>query len=281
MRLKSSILIKLQNDETIQYKAAVIILMHMAKRQNNNGYVKDLHYSEVCGETGYVRQTFYDTLKALRTGGYIKYHHLQKNGFYDIQILNNTISKGDQFLKLNDKELLSRELRNLSTAELKLYLYGRQSCYTTEKRKKAYTSITVMRLAQIIGISEKSVYLIKSMLEKVKSKTKMAINIEGNSDKPNWPSEILYLAYASNSEKEFDYDDCGMYSHSIKSNCRRAGIDSGVDQKAIMDTANLIIQYHKKADPNAMLKFIIDTILKRRSNEPKYIHQVLRDRFSF
>jgi len=280
MKLKQEILIRLSQDENIQYKAAAIVLIHIAKRQNTSGHVSNLHYTEICDETGYTRTTFYDTLRSLENGGYIRVVHEKKNGFYDVRIVGNDFNGKikDQYLNLNDKELLSQDLKLLSTAELKIYLYGRMTNYTTENRKNPYSAVSIMRLAQIIGV--KSHYLIKRMIENIKQYTKMAINIEKQSDKPNWLSEILYLACPKSNEKAFNFDDFAMYYYDIKAHCKRAGIDSGTDNKSISDAVMLINQYHKQINAIQIHKYLVDTILKRRSVEPKYLNMMLRKEFS-
>ena len=280
MKLKQEILIKLSQDENIQYKAAAIVLIHIAKRQNNSGQVNNLHYTEICEETGYTRTTFYDTLRSLENGGYISVGHEKRNGFYDIKIAGNSFNGKikDQYLNLNDQEILSTDLKLLSTAELKIYLYGRMTNFTTENRKNPYSAVSVTRIAQIIGI--KSHYLIKRMIENIKQYTKMAINIEQQRNKPNWLSEIIYLACPKSNEKAFSFDDFAMYYHDIKAQCKRAGIDSGTDDQSISDAVTLINQYHKRIDAAQIHKFLINTILKRRSVEPKYLNMLLRKEYS-
>lgn len=279
MRLKHRIITKMMNDENITFRSAIIILINLVKRQNKMGYANNIHYKEICEDADYTRESFYTALKQLRDNGYIQIVHIKRNGFYDVKIIDNTFDKlKEQYLNLNDKELLDKNLKSLSTSELKIYLYGRMTIYTTENRKNPYSQVSVMRIAQIIGV--KSHYLIKKMIENIKRYTKMVVNLERESNKPNWLAEILYLACPKSSEKAFVYDDFAMYYYDIKSRCNRAGIDSGIDEQSIHDAVTLINQYHKRIDPNQIYKFILNTIMKRRAVEPKYLNMMLRTEFS-
>lgn len=279
MRLKHKIITKMMDDENLTFRSAIIILINIAKRQNKSGYANNVHYQDICDDSNYTRDSFYRALDELRDNGYIRIVHEKRNGFYDIKIIDNNFDSKtkEQYLNLNDKELLGKDLKSLSTSELKLYLYGRMTIYTTENRKNPYSAVSIMRLAQIIGIE--SHYLIKKMIENIKKYTKMAINIERESNKPNWLAEILYLAYPKSSEKAFDFDDFGMYYYDIIGHCRRAGIDSGTEEQSIRDAVTLVNQYNKRIESNQTYKFILNTIMKRRAVEPKYLHMALRTEF--
>ncbi len=279
MRLKHKIITKMMNDENLTFKSDIIILINIAKLQNKSGYANNVHYKDLCEDADYTRESFYKALKELRNNGYIRIVHEKRNGLYDIKIIDNELNTKtkEQYLNLNDKELLSKNLKSLSTSELKLYLYGRMTIYTTENRKHPYSAVSVMRIAQIIGI--KSHYLIKRMIENIKRYTKMVVNLERESDKPNWLAEVLYLACPKSSEKAFNFDDFPMYYYDIKAHCKRAGIDAGADEQSIHDAVTLVNQYHKRIDPNQIYKFILNTIMKRRAVEPKYLNMMLRSEF--
>lgn len=275
MYLKFAILYKLLKDDL--QTAGYHILLNLVQKQDKMGYVNNVHYLDVAEETQYSRATVNHIFHELERKNYIRLSQLKQNGFYDITIIDNfqRISKGVQYLNLNDVDFTNGSLRSLSKASLKLFLYGKMHSYTSDKKQRALTSIKVDTFCSEFML--KSVYHVKQLINKIHSNTKMVIRFDD--DRKNMPSALMYLNSPKSPQKAFAFDDYLLYYHKIKSFCKGSQIDSFTDDD-LSDTVKLINQYHKKIDPAKLLNFIIEQIRKRRTVDAKYIHFAAREQFA-
>ncbi len=275
MYLKHEILYRLLEDDL--QTAGYHILINLVQKQDKMGYVNNIHYIDIAEETGYSRQTVNHIFHVLEQKKYIRFSQMKQNGFYDITIIDNIkkFSKGVQYLNLNDIEFTDGTSRSLTKASLKLFLYGKMHCYTSEKKQRPLTAIRLELFCSKYKI--KSLYHVKQLIERVHEKTKMVIRFAD--DRKNITDAMMYLNGPKTPAKAFEFDDYLSYHHKIKSFCKRAQIDS-YDDNALSDTVKLINQYYKKIEPVKLLEFIIETIRKRRSVDAKYIHFVAREQFS-
>ncbi len=278
MRIKTKILYDLLADESIQ-RMAILVFLHIVRRQDRMANAENIHYTEFMCELDCCKSSVYSSFDKLVEGGYILYSQDKQNGFYTFKVKGNEFTKksNEQYLNLNDKEIWSDEVKNLTPSELKIYLYGKMNNYISEDKKNMYSAISVLRLSQLVKI--KGIYRIKKLIENLISTTRIKINTENNSGKPNWASEVLYISFPKR-ENAFTFDDFAMYYQKVKSFCKRSHIDIGDDSESLTDTVNLINIYNKKVDPQMMLKSITNIIYKRRAVEPKYIHHMIKTEFA-
>lgn len=239
-KIKDIVLEKLKKATPTNAEATIFVVI--TRYQDDYGLVSGAYYKDVCEEASCSYPTFYSAIRGLEKKNIVKL--IQRNGDWDILILENDFSQGikslkEGYLNMNHDVFFSKEFSKMTAVEKLLVMDLMRKCQKNSKNGSKYHILLENFYEQYgetfkgYGKSEKLSKRVLQMCMRTLRKF-FYINI---SLKEYWvsPKQILYKQEKVENERT---EEGNLKQHLSEVICRREKLE--YTQDTLQDTINLL-----------------------------------------
>lgn len=263
----------------------VLVLLCIARWQNESGWIGGVRKDEVCSITGISSQSFYNAVAGLEQKGILRKEKRNRNDI-DLKILNNDFQNknfSEGYLSLAHAIFKNSEFLKMKSREILLLLDILKNCIAGKKAFLIGSRIFFEKYRKLLGVNERT---IKGYLKAIKKFFSVKLHQEIYSFLPI-PSKI----YGEKTKTISPGEARAYRKHVVSSICIRTKIGT-YKSKDLEDIMGLLSQYREHASEekleealaNAVEKSleIINKTYKRKSQwkyklNSKLIHKLLRE----
>lgn len=263
----------------------VLVLLCIARWQNENGWVRRVRKDEVCSITGISSQSFYNAVAGLEQKGILRKEKWNRNDI-DLKILDNDFGDknfSEGYLSLTYAIFKNSEFKRMKSREILLLLDLLKNCIAGKKAFLISSRIFFEKYRKLLGVNERT---IRGYLKAIKKFFSVKLHQDIYSFLPI-PSKV----YGEKTETISPGEAREYRKHVVSSICIRTKIRT-YKPKDLEDIMGLLSQYREHASEekleealaNAVEKSleIINKTYKRKSQwkyklNSKLIHKLLRD----
>lgn len=266
--------------------AEVNFICHIAKYQDDTGFIQGVYYKEICSDLNCADQTFYNLMNSLEAKGIIK--KIKASYWdYNIVILGNDFTeaikrnfkgKDDKYINLNHEIFYNKDFYRLKAGEKLLAMKFLVICLSGRGSYNKSVKEFFEKYKDIFNVTKRVIQNYLTTLKKFFS--------IGVKDKQYWitPKKGVYKAFLSERT-----DDVVFNKHFGKVTCRREKVK--YTEKKLEDTLYLLWQYKSYVEDteniyellrNAVVESLkkankgIREVKWNRELEPKLVHTLFR-----